>query len=268
MGPLGANYHQSVPPASAFSRVDEQPTYRAALVYKPRSSGSIYFDYGTSFNPSAESLSLSAATANLPPEKNRTFEVGSKWELGAGQSSLRAALFRTEKTNAREPNRTNPVLNVLSGNQRVDGFELEGRGSLTRHLKLMSSYALLDSKLVSSQYYPAAVGARLANVPENTFTSWTTCDLPRKLEVGGGAQYIGSRTASSTVPLDPTTHLVKELPGYWLFSAMAKYPIAERLDLQLNLYNLTNKYYYDEIHPAHIVVGAGFTVLLGVNFRF
>lgn len=51
-----------------------QPTYRAALVYKPTQHGSVYFDYGTSFNPSAESLSLSVATSLLLPEQNETFE--------------------------------------------------------------------------------------------------------------------------------------------------------------------------------------------------
>ena len=35
-----------------------------------------------------------------------------------------------------------------------------------------------------------------------------------------------------------------------------------------NLNNLTNKYYYDQIHPAHIVPGAGFTALIGLNFKF
>ena len=36
---------------------------------------------------------------------------------------------------------------------------------------------------------------------------------------------------------------------------MAKYPLTDRLDLQLNVYNLTDEYYYDQIHPAHIVPG-------------
>ena len=75
------DYTQSVAPAAAFNRVDEMPSWRAALVYKPVSIGSIYFDAGTSFNPSAESLSLSASTANLPPEKNRTYEFGTKWDF-------------------------------------------------------------------------------------------------------------------------------------------------------------------------------------------
>ena len=55
------------------------------------------------------------------------------------------------------------------------------------------------------------------------------------------------RTASSTVPNDPITGLLKQVPGYWVFNAMARYPITEHLDFQANLYNLANKYFYDEI---------------------
>jgi catecholate siderophore receptor len=53
-----------------------------------------------------------------------------------------------------------------------------------------------------------------------------------------------------------------------VFNAMASYPLNERASLQLNLNNLTNQYYYDQIHPQHIVPGAGFTALAGINFRF
>ena len=56
-------------------------SWRGALIYKPLPNGSIYFDAGTSFNPSAEALSLSLATAPLPPVENMTSEIGTKWEL-------------------------------------------------------------------------------------------------------------------------------------------------------------------------------------------
>src|SRR6185369_13753420 len=108
-----AGFTQSIAPISAFKRVDKMTSWRAAIVYKPTSNGSVYFDYGTSFNPSAEALSLSATTANLEPEKNQTYEVGSKWDLFSKKLSLRGALFRTEKLNAREPDPLNPLLNVL-----------------------------------------------------------------------------------------------------------------------------------------------------------
>ncbi len=106
-----------------------------------------------------------------------------------------------------------------------------------------------------SAVFPLSVGAQLANVPRNTFSTWSTFDLPWHLSIGGGADFVDSRTASSTTPLDPVTGLVKQVPGYWVFNAMAKYPLSEHVDLRVNVYNLADKYYYDQIHPAHIVPG-------------
>jgi catecholate siderophore receptor len=61
---------------------------------------------------------------------------------------------------------------------------------------------------------------------------------------------------------------VKEVPGYWLFSAMARHPLAEHVDLQFNVYNIANRYYYDELHPSHIVLGPGRSALASLRFKF
>lgn len=266
---FSADFKQLVTPVSSFQRTDKMLSGRAAVVFKPRQNGSIYFAYGTSFNPSAESLSLTAGTANAPPEKNRTYEFGTKWDLVSRRLSLRTSVFRTEKTNARETDPTNPLLVVLAGNQRVDGFEVEASGRINDRWQLLASYALLDSKVVSSRFFPASVGAQLANVPKNTLSFWTNYELPwRRLSIGGGGQFVDSRTASSTVPLDPVTRLVKQAPSYWVLNAVARYPLGEHLDLQVNVNNLTNRYYYDQLHPGHIVPGAGRSALVGLNFKF
>jgi catecholate siderophore receptor len=266
---FGAQYQQIVAPASEFSRVDELPSWRAGLVYKPTDHGSIYVSSGTSFNPSAETLSLSAANANLPPEKNLTYEAGTKWEFLSSKLLLSSAVFRTEKSNAREPDPNNPTLNVLAGNQRVSGVQFQLTGRITDRWQLLTGYAHLDGKVVSSQFYPLAIGAQLANVPANTFTFWNSYKLPwHHIDLGAGGQFVDSRTASSTVPYDPVTGLVKQVPSYWVFNAMARYPISDRLDLQGNIYNIANRYYYDQLHPAHIVPGAGRSALIGINFRF
>jgi catecholate siderophore receptor len=263
-----ANYSQSIAPVSAFRQVVEMPSWRAALTYDLSRAGNLYAAAGTSFNPSAETLALSAATANLPPEKNRSYEVGSKWQLTPRRFSFRAAIFRTEKTNAREPDPTNPLLDVLAGNQRVNGAQVEARGRLTSRWEILSSYAYLDGRVTASMYYPASVGALLANVPAHTFNFWSEYRLPGNWEIGAGTNFVSSRTASSTTPLDPVTGLVKEAPGYWVFNAMAKRRITEHIDFQANVANLANRYYYDELHPAHIVLGPGRSAMLGFQFKF
>jgi catecholate siderophore receptor len=262
-------YTQSVSPAAAFNRLDPMPTWRSALVYKPVAAGSVYVSAGTSFNPSAESLALSAANANLPPEKNLTYEAGTKWDLPHHLLSFRTAVFETNKTNAREPDPNNSLLNVLAGNQRVRGAQFEVKGHLTSRWDVLSSYAYLDGKVVSSNFYPAAIGAQLANVPKNTANAWTEYRLPRNwAEVGLGANFVDQRTASSTVPLDPITGLVKEVPSYWVLNAMVKRKLNEHVDLQVNINNLANRYYYDQLHPAHIVLGPGRSALIGLKFKF
>ena len=102
---------QGAPTITYPSRLDRKPSWRAAAMFKPTSFGSIYFDYGTSFNPSAEAPSLTVGPdrdryANLAPEFNRSYEIGTKWDLNNGRLSLRADLFRTTKENAREASPT------------------------------------------------------------------------------------------------------------------------------------------------------------------
>jgi catecholate siderophore receptor len=262
-----AEVSQAVAPASSFNRVDNMVSWRGAIVFRPVNNASIYFDYGTSANPSAEALALSATTANTAPETNKTYEVGSKVDFSRGIST-RVSVFRTDKDNGREPS-TDPALalqNVLAGSQRVDGFEFELNGRVSDRCQLMLGYALLDSRVLKSLAFPLAVGAPLANVPRNTLTFWTNYRMPLRLMLGGGGQFVDSRTASSTTPF--VNGLLKQVPSYWVFDAVAKYPLTDRIDLQVNVYNLANRYYYDQIHPAHIVPGGGRRALAGLNFKF
>lgn len=261
-------YRQAVPTPTELSRVDEMLNWRAAITYKPRSNGTIYFDAGTSSNPSAEALSLSVANVNLDPEKNRTFEVGTKWDLLDDKLALRMALFRIEKLNAREPAPNDPSLNVLAGKQRVQGGEIEASGPITSFWRLNLAYAYLDARLIESRYYPQFVGARLANVPENTFRLWNMLDLPWQFQLGAGVHYVGARTASTTAPFDPVTGLLKEAPSYVTVDAMVRRPITQALLLQLNLYNLSDTTYHDQLHPSHIVPGQGRGVFVGVAAKF
>ncbi|MEO6803455.1 MAG: TonB-dependent receptor [Granulicella sp.] len=280
-------YTDSTKLAPFTSRIDRKPSYRAAFVVKPTQHGSVYFDYGTSFNPSAESLSLSASTAVLPPEENETYEVGSKWDFLHDHLSVAGAIFRTVKNNARETSPANSLIVVLAGNQEVKGMQVSVTGRLPNNFNILAGYAYLDSKVIASQFFPNAIGAQLANVPKQTFNTWLTRGIAWKFGGGLGGNYVASRTASSTIPyvatawqaLDPTKPLspsnvvvtatgVKQIPGYWVFQAEVHRPIGERFELQANVYNLLDRFYIDQPHPSHLVPGAGRSALFGVNYKF
>ena len=269
-------------PIGPLEQVVTQPTYRAAFVYKPTQHGSVYFDYGTSFNPSAESLSLSVATSVLPPEENETYEAGAKYSLIHDKLMLDGAWFHTTKENARETDPTNSNNIVLAGNQLVKGAQVSMVGKLPQGTDVILGYAYLDSAVTYSKLFPTSIGYPLANVPKQTFNFFVTHQLPGRLSAGFGGNSLSSRTASSTVPYIPTSYAVnpngsgyvvtsvamKAVPSYWVFNAMVKRPLTERIELQANVYNLTNRFYIDQPHPSHLIPGAGLSALIGANFRF
>jgi catecholate siderophore receptor len=58
------------------------------------------------------------------------------------------------------------------------------------------------------------------------------------------------------------------VPDYWLFDAMARYTVSESLTVKINLANLTDEYYFEQLHPWHVVPGASFTATFAVNYSF
>ncbi|MGB7923360.1 MAG: Fe2+-dependent dioxygenase [Pyrinomonadaceae bacterium] len=218
-------------PGVPVARVDKMLSFRAGVVYKPLPEGSIYASYGTSLNPSLEGLSYNTANTVIEPEKTYTFEVGSKWDFFGGRLLLSGAGFRVEKTNARTPGLLpgDPV-QVLQGRQRVDGIELSATGSFTRKWQILSAYTFLDSETIESNT-PAEIGKELVNTPRNSFSLWTTYELPRRLTLGGGLRYVGQRFGN--------TINTRFVDGYWTADLMASYPLTSHVDLRLNLTDLS-----------------------------
>lgn len=248
-----------------LSRTDEAISFRAGAVFKPTAAGSVYAAYGTSFNPSAEGLTLAnTATAtngvNTEPEKSRTVEVGTKWELLAKRLLANLAFFRTEKTNARteDPASSTDIV-VLEGRQRVDGMEVGAAGNLTNEWSLFSGYTYLDGKVISSKN-ASEVGRELANSPRHSFSVWSTYELPWNVDIGAGTQYVDRRFNSTTTP--------RKAPSYWLADAMAAYRVNQNVTLRLNAYNLFDKEYIDRVGGGHFIPGAGRSAVVTTEVKF
>ncbi|MGE3541035.1 MAG: TonB-dependent receptor, partial [Candidatus Tectimicrobiota bacterium] len=172
-----------------FDRTDKQVSYRASLVFHPTPSQNYYFSFGTSFNPSAEALTLAANNANTGPESNRNFEIGAKIGLLNDAMSIQGALFRLEKTNARTTDPLDPTRLVLEGEQRAQGFEVGLLGRPIPRLNLFIGYTYLDSETVASntlQNNVSIEGKQLQNTPQHSASFWAAYDIDQTWQVGTG----------------------------------------------------------------------------------
>lgn len=253
---------------TAVAKKDDLFNYRLAAVYKPVEIGSVYVSYGTAVNPSLSGLGYENATVTtLDPEETNTLEAGTKWDLFDSRILLSGAIFRVEKTNARTPD-LNGLNQILDGRQRVNGLELGITGNINKDWSILTGYTLLDSKILESNTLPTVVygvpisevGKRFINTPRNSFNLWSTYQLPFRLNVGGGARYVDRRFANTI-----NTRFVED---YWLVEATASYRLTKNIDIRVNGYNLTNKYYFDRITGGQVVPGPGRSVLVTTGFRF
>ena len=249
---------------------DGKLSTRVGLVFKPLENGRVYVSYGTSFNPSAEHLvttgsGVTEATGGLAPEKNSTYELGTKWEFLGRRLELDAALFQVKKEDARE--RLADGSYVLAGEQRVRGLELSASGKLNEHWDLFATYTYLDSETLKSSN-PQREGQALGNTPPRSLSLWSTYELPEGVTLGYGARYVSQRNVTSVDN--------GKLDAYWVHNMMLGYQATRDLKLQLNLDNLFDKAYVERVRQVYgnqsrssaIEYGDGRTAILSAIYAF
>ncbi|MBK1854904.1 TonB-dependent siderophore receptor [Verrucomicrobiaceae bacterium 5K15] len=240
------------------SQVDNFVSWRSSVSYKPAENGTIYFAYGTSVNPSAEALSFGRGNANLglDPEESETWELGTKWTWMDDRIGFNAAIFKTNKTNART---TDPSTGdtVLEGDIQVQGVELGLTGKITDKWSVFAGYTYLDGEQKSDPD-PSLEGGTIGNTPEHSFSIWTTYDLTDDLTIGGGIRYVGDRDNGRG----------RIAPSYTTYDAFASYQVNEDVSLQLNVTNLTDEDYVDQVGGGHFIPGAGRTATVSVKYSF
>ncbi len=255
---FASDFQNRITAGQNSTRTDDMVSWRGALVFKPTETIRAYFAAGTSFNPSVESLVLAVANTNLAPERNRSMEVGASWDI-TPNLILRGAIFRIEKTNARTVDPTNASVNVLAGNQRVEGFEASIAGAIMPGWNVIAGYTYLDSRIEKSNN-PAEVGRQLLNTPRHTATVWTTYDLPGNVTIGGGASYIDTRYGNNTNTV--------RVPAYTRFDAALSWRMTETVTARFNILNITDKRFYEGVYAGNTTPGAGRTFLMSVAARF
>lgn len=267
--------------------VDDLFSYRAGLVFKPVENTSIYVAYGNSKTPSKASvngsctLTSTTGTANctVDPETAINYELGAKWDLFDGRLALTGSLFRNDRENYKVNDPGNPEnpsgQQQLDGRARVDGVLLGVSGLISDHWAVYANYAHLESEVLrgvserqASMGLDFTRGDRLLNVPEDSFSVWTTYDVSRRWQVGYGATYQGKIWLTQHSATNLNGPLVTA-PSYWVHRAMVNYKLNRQVALQLNVNNLFDEVYYTNIrNNGWATPGDARSVVLSANFSF
>ena len=245
-------------------------SYRGGVLYQPTPTSSFHMSYGTSFNTNADTYQYTTAqTANTPPEKSRNIEIGAKLDWLDGKLSTRAALFRTEKYNERTTDADFAgTAFLLSGKRHSAGLELDVVGRVTPQWEVYLSYAYTPTARINQAgtAAQATIGQRVGLTPKNSGSAWLSYQATPQLRIAGGLN-----GASENFALQGTSgaaQLTARAAGYLVADAMMEYKVTPDTYVQLNIANLTNKTYGDQLYPAFAVLGAPCTVKMTVGTRF
>lgn len=259
----GASIGNSLSTASVLGATSQRINFtsvRAGGIWQPNDKQSYYLSYSTSFNPSLEQLvSTTGGTQPLPPQTNRSYEGGGKWDLNGGNLSLSAAIFQVTQYNARSSDSLGVY--TATGTVRVNGARAGIAGRVTDKLQMFGGYTRLNATITDG-IAPGTAGKVPANTPKDSASLWTAYALTKEWEVGGGATYSAKRFANNT-------DLVA-VSGYTRWDAMVAYH-QPKYDVRFNVFNLLNKYYYDALIPSdggRAVPGVARSASVTVAYRF
>ncbi len=218
---------------------------RVGLVYQPFQPTSLYFNWSNSFGP--QFFSPVSGGRRIPPETGEQYELGARQELFSGHLRAEAAIYQITKENVLNPDPANPFVSIPSGEQRSRGVELNLVGSPLPGWQIVAGYAYTDAR-VTGDNRPGTVGNRLVGAPLHSGNLWTRYELPvgplRGLSIGAGVYLFGPREATL-----PNTF---DLPGFTRVDLEITYRLwSDRLRVQLNVKNLTNKKYFDANDQAY-----------------
>lgn len=253
---------------------------------------------GQEQNSVGTTVAAAAIVDALKVEKTKSWEVGAKADLFDNALSLNAALFQTETKNARALGDANTI--AFIGERRIRGVELGFNGNITDAWNVFGGYTYLDAEIIDGGFTAltaAAVTGQLAKtvlVPsvnngrqfpqtaKHSFTLWTNYEVTPALSIGGGAFYTSrvfggyqdnrsaTQDTAGVVTVNAATKTIaRTVPGYWRFDARVGYKVNDQIDLSVNVQNLTNKIYFNQVYTSHYAaIAPGRSAFATLSFKY
>src|SRR5262249_53381208 len=155
------------------ARVDDKISPHAAVIVKPIETVSFYAAYSVSYLPASgdQFSALNNGTVILQPQKFENKEVGVKWNIFP-RLLFAAAVYDLERTNVPLADPNNPGFFILSGSNRIRGFESSLNGYVTADWQSSFGYAYTDARVTSNTSTTIVAGNRIQLVPFHQFSWW------------------------------------------------------------------------------------------------
>ena len=280
------------------------PNFNLGIVVKPLPIASVYAAYATSSDPVGSEFDGTSANYGglapvvngnsnqiFGPEQNKAIEVGTKWELFERHLLVTAALFQTEKSNAREAVNVTPATATATcpypadtagtvpcisagAAYRIRGIDLGAGGKVTDKWSLFGGLVLMQSEVTKSLVAPADpllytsnVGLPLANVAHQSFSLLTKYQLTDVWELGGQAVFRSKIYGGTLLAANEGT----SLPSYWRFDTFVEAKIDKNWKVKLFVNNIFNKLYYDALYQSSapfVLEAPGRVASLVISARF
>jgi catecholate siderophore receptor len=253
---------------SSAARVDTEFSPRFGLIYKPQNNVSLYYSYSESFAPRSgeqyKKLTGGAAGSGetLKPDYYESSEIGFKLDLNKSLS-LTSAYFESESEIADYDGKSSDY--ITERGLSVEGFELELKGQVNENLNVAFSYSNVDGE--------TAMGGEPREIPESTYSIWTTYDISPNFGWALGVIHQGESFVSDDDAINQDKEGIDDpievLPAYTRVDAAIYYSIANDLKLQLNIENLSDEVYFPHSHSTHqVAVGESRNARLSLSKTF
>lgn len=212
---------------------------------------------------------------SFDPITGTNMEWGVKRDWFKKRWNSTVSLYRMVKNNILTTDLEHPdpvsgqfLYSVQTGEQLIQGVEVDIRGTILPGLQLVVNYAYTDAH-ITKDANPAIVGNRTAGSTKHIQNTWLTYQIQRSalkgLRFQIGYQYQGDR--SSWYVFDNTE---KALPDYFRLDAGIGYQ-AGRVGINLMINNVTNAYLYSGAPYGNMYywqTEAGRNFRLSLNYSF
>ncbi|MFC6338180.1 TonB-dependent siderophore receptor [Pseudomonas sp. CCM 7891] len=226
----------------------------AGLLYDINQDFTVYVSYTDIFNPQTQK---DVSDKYLEPIVGKSYELGLKGSVFEDRLNLSSAVFWSTQDNVAEvddsvplgPNGKQYYTSGGKGN-KVQGFELEAAGEVLPDWNLTAGYTYTHSVNGENQRNNTAQ-------PLNLLRASTTYRLPgawKGLTVGAGVRWQSDiyRFAKRPIGRDPDGKFITQSTAirqeaYSLVNLMSRYEFDEHLSASLNVTNLLDKQYYNNV---------------------